>query len=58
MGDCRALPVILYFGFRSKADETLPDMKDWLLDHNAAIMTVIFVVLGAKILGDGLGLLS
>jgi len=53
-----ALPVISYYGFRSKADATLPGVKDWLLEHNAAIMTVIFLVLGAKILGDGLSLFS
>jgi threonine/homoserine/homoserine lactone efflux protein len=53
-----ALPVISYYGFRSKADEALPGVKDWLLDHNAAIMAVIFLVFGAKILGDGLGLFN
>jgi threonine/homoserine/homoserine lactone efflux protein len=34
----------------------LDEMKSWLSTHNAAVMATILLVLGAKILGDGLGL--
>lgn len=39
---------------RSKAEERLTDMKDWLVADNNTVMTVLFVVLGAKLLGDGI----
>jgi hypothetical protein len=33
-------------------------MKVWLAAHNAAIMTVLLLVLGAKLIGDAIGGLS
>jgi protein-S-isoprenylcysteine O-methyltransferase Ste14 len=38
------------------AAESLTHLKTWLGVHNAAVMTVLLTVIGAKILGDGLGL--
>ena len=32
-----ALPIILYFGFRSRAETTLQDMRAWLVQENATI---------------------
>ena len=29
-------------------------MKDWMGAHNAAIMAVLFLVLGTKLIGDGI----
>jgi hypothetical protein len=36
------------------AKSTLDALKDWLTVHNAAVMTVLFLVIGAKLIGDGL----
>ena len=40
-------------GARARAH--LEDLKGWLGVHNAAVMAAILLVLGAKLLGDGLG---
>jgi hypothetical protein len=37
-----------------KAKSTLDATKDWLVAHNAAVMTVLFLVIGVKLIGDGL----
>ncbi len=36
----------------------LDGMKTWMSDHNAAIMTVLLLVLGGKLAGEGIGGLS
>ena len=36
----------------------LGGLKAWMAGHNAAIMTVLLLVLGAKLTGDGIGGLS
>ena len=33
-------------------------MKAWLLVNNSVVMAVLFVVLGAKVLGDGISMLA
>jgi Sap-like sulfolipid-1-addressing protein len=37
-----------------KAKSTLDQLKDWLTLHNAAVMTVLLLVIGVKLIGDGL----
>ncbi len=51
-------PVLGYLLVRDRAEPTLTSMKAWLLANNATVMTVLFVVLGAKVLGDGISLLA
>ncbi len=53
-----ALPIILYFGFRSRAEAILPDIRAWLIQENATIMLVVCSILGAKFLGDGIQILT
>ena len=36
----------------------LGGLKAWMAAHNAAIMTVLLLVLGAELTGDGIGGLS
>jgi hypothetical protein len=33
-------------------------MKEWLIDNNATVMSVLFVVLGAKVLGAGISIVA
>ena len=53
-----AAPVLLNLVMGSKATHTLTEMKEWLTDNNATVMTVLFIVLGAKVLGDGISILA
>ena len=39
-----------------RAEKGLGELKVWLLQHNAAIMAVLLLVMGVKLIGDGLGL--
>jgi threonine/homoserine/homoserine lactone efflux protein len=47
-------PVAIYFAPGEKSASLLGGLKDWMAHNNAAIMTVLLLVLGAKLLGDGI----
>ena len=49
-----ALPVAIYFFMGERATRTLDDLKNRLGHNNAAIMGVICLVIGAKLIGDGI----
>lgn len=53
-----ALPVAIYFGAGARAPEILDGLKAWLAAHNAAIVAVLLLVIGAKLIGDGISVLS
>ena len=53
-----AVPVLLYLALGAKAEAQLTVMKDWLVANNNTVMAVLFVVLGAKVLGDGISLVA
>ena len=48
------VPVGICFLLGAKAREILDGLKTFLGIHNAAIMTVLFLVLGAKLIGDAI----
>jgi threonine/homoserine/homoserine lactone efflux protein len=50
-----ALPVAAYFVLGPRAEHLLADVKTWMAAHNAAIMAVLCLVIGAKVIGDGVG---
>jgi hypothetical protein len=50
-----AAPVVIYFALGDGSTKLLSELKDWMGAHNAAIMAVLLLVLGAKLIGDGLG---
>jgi threonine/homoserine/homoserine lactone efflux protein len=52
-----ATPVIAYLVLGEKAESTLNSWKAWLIQNNAAVMTVVFLLFGVKLLADGLGAL-
>jgi threonine/homoserine/homoserine lactone efflux protein len=52
------VPVAIYFTLGERAKKLLDGLKDWMGAHNAAIMTVLCVLLAAKQLGDGITGLS
>jgi len=51
-------PVAIYLIMGPKADAPLTSMREWLIDNNNTVMMVLFVVLGAKLLGDGISIIS
>jgi hypothetical protein len=52
------VPVVVYLVAGERATPVLNSMKLWLTNNNATVMTVLFVVLGAKVLGDGIAALG
>lgn len=48
------VPVVIYFVMGAKANEILDELKGFMAAHNAAIMTVLLIVLGAKLIGDAI----
>ncbi|MFH9263095.1 GAP family protein [Streptomyces sp. NPDC017546] len=55
---CTLLPLGVYFLGGERAVGTLQSWKAWMGAHNAAIMTVLLLVLGAKYLGDAISALT
>lgn len=51
------LPVIGYLLARSRMRHPLEELRVWLTDNNAAVMSVLMLVLGVSTLGKGLGAL-
>jgi threonine/homoserine/homoserine lactone efflux protein len=48
-------PVLFFVIAGDKATTPLADVKEFMAQNNAVIMVVILVILGAKLLGQGLG---
>ena len=44
----------LYFVLGDRATRLLDDLKTWMAANNAAIMAVLCLVIGAKLIGDGI----
>ena len=53
-----AAPVFYRLLGGESAKVRLDEMKDWLVLHNNAVMAVLFLVFGAKLIADGLPALS
>jgi threonine/homoserine/homoserine lactone efflux protein len=49
-----AVPVVMYFTLGDRSKPVLENLKTWLAHNNATIMSVIFLVIGAKVLGQGI----
>jgi threonine/homoserine/homoserine lactone efflux protein len=51
------LPVGIYFALGRRGVAILDDLKAWMGGHNAAIMAVLCLVIGTKLIGDGIAAL-
>jgi threonine/homoserine/homoserine lactone efflux protein len=49
------LPVAIYFVMGARSKRVLDGLRAWMAAHNAAIMAVLCLVIGAKLIGDGIG---
>jgi hypothetical protein len=47
-------PVAIYFAMGARAKHLLDGLKAWMGAHNAAIMAVLCLVIGAKLIGDAI----
>jgi hypothetical protein len=47
-------PVILYFVLGERSHRLLDALKSWMAANNAVIMAVLILVIGSKLLGDGI----
>jgi threonine/homoserine/homoserine lactone efflux protein len=48
------IPVAIYFALGDRARRLLDEVKAWMGAHNAAIMAVLCLVIGVKLIGDGI----
>jgi len=48
------LPVLYYLVGGEKAGQTLDSLKTWLVANNATVMCILLLILGAKLIGDGI----
>ena len=49
-------PIAYYLVAGERAEQALSALRDWLTLNSSTVMTVLFVILGTKVLGDGLSL--
>ncbi|WP_336208687.1 GAP family protein [Nonomuraea sp. LPB2021202275-12-8] len=56
LGILAPLAVFLFLGDRARS--VLGGWKNWAARHNVAVMAALFFVLGLKLLGDGIGILT
>ncbi len=51
-------PALYYAVARRRASRELDGLKSWLITHNHTVMAILLLLIGAKLLGDGIGILS
>ncbi len=49
------VPVVIAISAPKKAAAVLSSLRAWLGANNAVIMTVVFIILGAQVIGKGIG---
>jgi threonine/homoserine/homoserine lactone efflux protein len=50
-----AAPVAIYLVLGERSRRLLDELRAWMADNNATIMAVICLLIGAKLVGDGIG---
>lgn len=50
-----AIPVIAYLVAAERMSAPLESLRAWLVDHNAAVMAVLLLVIGVVMIGKGIG---
>ncbi|WP_406438530.1 GAP family protein [Streptomyces sp. NBC_00631] len=51
-------PLAVYLVMGERAKTILADWREWAARHNVAVMAALFLVLGLKLLGDGISILT
>ncbi|MFD6175624.1 MULTISPECIES: GAP family protein [unclassified Isoptericola] len=47
-------PLVIYLAMGERAAAVLDGLKTWMVQNNAVIMAVLLLVIGAKMIGDGI----
>jgi alkyl sulfatase BDS1-like metallo-beta-lactamase superfamily hydrolase len=47
-------PVVIYFAMGERSEAMLAGLKDWMGRNNAVIMSILCLVIGAKLIGDAI----
>lgn len=50
-----AIPVVAYLLASERMSAPLESLRRWLVDHNAAVMAVLLLVIGVVMIGKGIG---
>ena len=48
------VPLALSFGLGERSKPLLDQLRSWMAANNTVIMAVLFLIIGAKLLGDGI----
>jgi hypothetical protein len=51
-------PVVIYFAMGERAAAILDELKSWMARNNAAVMAVLCLIIGVKLVGDAISGLS
>lgn len=49
-----AVPMAIYLFMGPKAAETLQSLKEWMARNNTAVMAVLLLIIGVKLVGDAI----
>ena len=47
-------PVAMFFALGARSASVLGELRDWMIRNNTAIMAVLLLVIGTKLIGDGI----
>jgi threonine/homoserine/homoserine lactone efflux protein len=53
-----AAPVMLFFALGDRSAKLLGELKEWMASENATIMAILMLVIGVKLIGDGISALA
>lgn len=53
-----AAPVVLFFALGDRSGAVLDRLKTWMARNNTTILAVLLLIIGAKVIGDGISALS
>jgi Sap, sulfolipid-1-addressing protein len=51
-------PVVIYFAMGERSKDVLANLKDWMGQHNAVIMSVLCLIIAFKLIGDAISALT
>ena len=51
------VPVIAYLLLGEKAEEAMTNTKDWLIQNNKTVMSVLLLLVGVSLIGDAIEIL-
>ncbi len=47
-------PIVIYFALGERSKDILEGLKSWMAANNTVIMSVLLLIIGVKLLGDGI----